>query len=97
MVNSVCVSTSLKLKSSITSISQLQKSPVRALASVVVQIMSMSHAFGPITRLRTRAVYADINHSQSWADKLVLSAESLMELQFWLRSVDFSEWKAHLV
>ena len=83
----------VKLKTSITSISQLQKIPVRALASVVGQIMSMSLALGPITRLKTRAVYADINHSQSWADKLVLSAESLMELQFWLRSVDFLNGK----
>ena len=52
--------------------------------------MSASLALGPITRLRTRPIYADINHSRSWADKLVLSAESLMELQFWLRSVGFS-------
>ena len=82
-----------KLKSSIKSISQLEKVPARALASVVGQIMSMALALGSITRLRTRAVYADINRSCSWADKLILSAESQMELKFWLDSVDFLNGK----
>ena len=78
-----------KLKGSIRSVSQLDKIPVRALASMVDQIMSMSLALGPITRLRTRAVYTDINRSRSWANKLGLSADSQTELKFWLDSVDF--------
>ena len=82
-----------KLKGSIRSVSQLDKIPVRALASVVGQIMSMSLALGPIIRLRTRAVYADINCSHSWVDKLGLSADSQTELKFWLDSVDFLNGK----
>ena len=62
-----------KLKSSIRSVSHLERVPVRALVSVVGQIMSMALALGPIARLRTRAVYADINCSRSWADKVILS------------------------
>ena len=82
-----------KLKSSIGAISQMEKIPVRALASVVGQIMSMSLALGPITRLRTRSVYADINCSRSWADRLCLSIDSQLELKFWLDSVDFLNGK----
>ena len=66
---------------------------MRALARVVGQIMSMSLALGPITRLRTRAVYAEINRSRSWADKLGLSVDSQTELKFWLDSVDFLNGK----
>ena len=56
--------------------------------------MSMALALGPIARLRTRAVYADINCSRSWADKVILSSESQMELNFWLESLDFLNGKA---
>ena len=85
-----------KLKSSIRSVSHLERIPVRALASVVGQIMSMALALGPIARLRTRAVYADINCSRSWADKVILSSESQMELKFWLVSLDFLNGKVIL-
>ena len=82
-----------KLKGSIRSITQLEKIPVCALVSGVSQIISMSLVLGPITRLRTRAVCVDINHSRSWANKLVLSAESQAELKIWLDSVDFLNGK----
>ena len=82
-----------KLKGSIRSVAQLEKVPACVLASVVGQVMSMSLALGPITRLRTRAVYADINHSCSWADQLVLLAESQTELKFWLDNVEFLNGK----
>ena len=51
-------------------------------------------ALGPITRFRTRVVYADINHSRLWAERLNLSPEAQMELKFWLDSVDFLTRKA---
>ena len=71
----------------------MRKIPVCALASVVGQIMSMNLALGPITRLKTRAVYANINCSRSWADKLCLSVDSQIELKFWLDRVDFLNGK----
>ena len=55
--------------------------------------MSMALALGPSIRLRTREVYADINHCRSWADKLILSAKSQMEPKVWLDSVDFLNGK----
>lgn len=57
-----------KLKNAEKSISALEKLPVRALGSVVGQIMPMGPALGPITQLRTRALYAVINSSTSWSD-----------------------------
>ena len=56
---------------------------VRCLASAVGQIISMSLAVGPVTCLRTRALYATIIRCHSWADRLPLSAEAWEELQFW--------------
>ena len=56
---------------------------VRCLASAVGQIISMSLAVGPVTRLRTRALYATIIRRRSWADRLPLSAEAREELEFW--------------
>ena len=42
---------------------------------------------GPVSRLRTRALYSVLNMRKSWADKLHLSREAREELQFWLESV----------
>ena len=77
-----------KLKNAVKSISALEKVPVRALGSVVGQIMSMGLALGPITRLRTRALYALINSSTSWSDRLQINTEAQMELNFWAENID---------
>ena len=50
-----------RLKANTLNIAYCSRVSVRALASVVGQIMSMSLALGPIARLRTRTLYADIN------------------------------------
>ena len=52
-------------------------------ASSVGQLMSMSLALGPISRLRTRALYADINKCTSWNAFLSLSEAAKEELLFW--------------
>ena len=49
----------------------------------------MSLAMGPITRLRTRALYAVLNSRSSWADKCYLPAEAREELEFWQTNVQF--------
>ena len=55
-----------RLKSSILGLLRPSRLSVQAVASIVGQIMSMSLALGPIARLRTRSLYADINRCNSW-------------------------------
>ena len=62
--------------------------PVKTLASIVGRIISMSLAIGPVTRLRTRALYALINSKRSWCDVLGLPANAREELEFWFKNVD---------
>ena len=62
---------------------------MQSLASAVGQIISMNLAMGPITRLRTRALYAVLNSRSSWADKCYLPAEAREELEFWQTNVQF--------
>lgn len=76
-----------RLKKSIASMLQVSRLPVRAVASIVGQIMSMSLALGPIARLRTRSMYTDINSCPSWHSYLYLSRESLDELDFWCKNI----------
>ena len=48
----------------------------------------MSLAVGPVSRLRTRAMYAVLNQRKFWSDWLTLSLDALNELQFWKQSID---------
>ena len=78
-----------RLKSAIHSITTRgNKVAARFLASVVGQIISMSLAVGPVSRLRTRAMYAVLNQRKFWSDWLTLSLDALNELQFWKQSID---------
>lgn len=60
----------------------------RSLASVVGQIVSMSLALGPVTRLRTRAMYFVLNQRRYWSDRLTLSSDARDELSFWRHNID---------
>ena len=60
---------------------------VRKLASIVGQIISMSLAIGPVSRLRTRALYLVLNSRRYWSDVLPLSCASREELLFWKSSL----------
>ena len=82
-----------KLKALVGSILQLSRVPVCILASAAGQIISMSLAMGPITRLRTRALYAALNNRSSWADKCHLPAEAREELEFWKTNVQLLNGK----
>ena len=77
----------VRLKSSGLSLMHLSRVHIRAVASVVGRIMSMSLALGPIARLRTRALYADINQCLSWRAYVDLSEDSKSELCFWQGNV----------
>ena len=57
--------------------------PVRSVASFAGQIMSMSLALGPVTRLMTRATYRAIESRSSWEDSLFITDSVLNELTFW--------------
>ena len=76
-----------RLKSSVLGILHPGRVPARAVASIVGQIMSMSLALGPVARLRTRALYSDINNSTSWNACISLSEDAKEELLFWQGNV----------
>jgi hypothetical protein len=55
-------------------------------ARVTGQIISMGLAIGDVSRLFTRALYADIDGAPSWNSRVTLSAASTQELRFWSRT-----------
>ena len=77
-----------KLKEALALVLGYSTVPVRLLASVVGQLIAMGLAIGPITRLRTRALYQAVNARHFWSDKLQLSDEVLEEVQFWQVAID---------
>ena len=76
-----------RFQSSIASLDLNQPVQVRAISSVVGQIISMSLAIGSVARLRTRACYSVINQRMTWSDRLLLSDEAKSELTFWKECV----------
>ena len=68
-----------------------RKTNAKRLASLAGTLSAMSLAIGPLVRLRTRAMYADVAKSESWYSPLRLSADALDEIQFWLTNYNFSE------
>jgi len=59
------------------------KVPARQLASIIGKIISMSLGLGPVTRLMTRGLYANLNNRMGWCQRLCLTREALQELEFW--------------
>lgn len=49
----------------------------------------MSLAIGPVSCLRTRALYAVLNQRRFWADWLNLTGDALEELHFWKMNIDY--------
>ena len=76
-----------KLMHSIDSVLASRLVPVRLLASVTGQIISMSLAIGLVARLRTRALYEVINGCRFWSEKLSLSPLAYDEVLFWRSSL----------
>ena len=76
-----------KLKAAIANVLPFGRNSVCAIASIIGQIISMSLALGPVTRLRTRAMYTIINQRLSWYDKVFLSDDAREELVFWSNTI----------
>ena len=55
----------------------------RYLASMLGKIISMSLAFGPVSRFMTRSLYAVLESRQSWSRPLQFSPDAKAELAFW--------------
>ena len=49
----------------------------------------MNLAIGPMVRMMTRSMYAQIASAPSWYSHLILDNDSLEELNFWSTSHDF--------
>ena len=70
------------LKSQLQRVCHSDSVKARVLASMIGKIISMSLALGPVTRLMTKNLYADLNTWEFWCQMLPISAE------FWLNHVD---------
>lgn len=67
---------------------QSRRIKVWKLASIKGQLLSMSWAFGPVTRIYTRAL-GHVNDSlRNWHAHVHLSHEATVELQLWLHCLD---------
>jgi hypothetical protein len=71
------------LQTGIAALLAAPRSPVRSLARVAGQLVSMGLALGPVTRLFTRGMYADIDSASFWDQWVALSPGTLAELRFW--------------
>ena len=60
----------------------------RIIASIIGKLIAMSLGIGPISRLRTRGLYALLNECYSWSDIILLTGDTLEELKFWLMHID---------
>ena len=70
----------------------------RAIASIVGKIIAMGLGLGPVTRLRTRALYQLLDVRTTWHDMLRLDDKAIDEVKFWMNSINSfngqSIWKS---
>ena len=76
-----------RIKEETTKAIDSQRMHVKAVASIVGQIISMTPALGNITRLMTRSMLADVQASPSWNKLITISKESKRELEFWSKCI----------
>lgn len=76
-----------KLKAQLCEVEKAQSVPARCLASLIGKIMSMALALGPVTRLMTRNLYVVLNSKTAWCQRLVLTPEAVVELNFWVHEI----------
>ena len=73
--------------------------PVRKIARIIGQLISMQSAVGHLVRLRTRSLYICVQTRASWDAPVMVSSEALGELIFWkenLRSLNESSFTDEL-
>ncbi|XP_053391932.1 uncharacterized protein LOC128554660 [Mercenaria mercenaria] len=61
--------------------------PVRKLASIVGQLISMSIVLGHVTQIMTRYLSADILTARHWDSYICVSLESVEQLMFWKANI----------
>ena len=61
---------------------------VRSFTSVAVQITSLSPCVGSFTRILTRHPFTAVNSVFSWDSGVLLSNNSILEINFWYYNVD---------
>lgn len=57
--------------------------PVRAVASFIGQIISMSIVIGPVSQIMTRYLSIDVLQANNWSSYIKLSDFSIQQLSFW--------------
>ena len=62
--------------------------PVRDLAGVAGQIISMQSAVGTVVQLKTKALFGCINSRASWNAPVLISPEAEAELAFWFNNIN---------
>ena len=62
--------------------------PVRELAGVAGQVISMQSAVGMIIQLRTKEMFKCINSKASWNAPVIVSSAAELELEFWYKNVE---------
>ncbi len=77
-----------RLLDSIAAALSARRIPVRQIAGIKGQLLSMSWAFGPWSRLRTRALGQLVETRRSWSHHLPLSDAAREDLLFWQRCFD---------
>ena len=82
-------------ESKLSMLKNLQRSSVtqqhisaRNLASIIGRIISMGLALGPVARFMTRNLYALLESPEAWCDRLTVTPEGQMELDFWVKSIE---------
>ena len=60
----------------------------RDLASLVGQVISLTHCVGSVARIMTRFMYAVVNQKLSWNSEVELTKEACDEFAFWDENVD---------
>ena len=71
------------LQTKLESVCALRTVCARQLASVVGTIMSMSLAFGPVSRFMTCSMYMLLESRLSWWSELEITQDARQELKFW--------------
>ena len=61
---------------------------VKSVTSVAVQITTLSPCVGSFTRILTKHPFSELNSIFSWDSGVLLSDDSILEINFWYSNVD---------
>ena len=60
---------------------------VKTVASIAGQIISLFSCVGSVCRIMTRHLFAVVNSALSWDSEVLLSEDSILEINFWVNNV----------